>query len=198
MSRRYLSRFVILFVLFQGVAASGVAAAAESVTPVLSRSRQYLSTEAKEHLEGRMATVSTVMALLALGVVTFTLVWCNRLSESVARLRAAVSDADGRKRLAELTNELQSLRAHADRLRQNWQADTTRLESVIRQLETRVAAMEQTHNSLRTVSGDLESLRAFRTQVEQIHVRIQKAFNGAIPGMSSDVPRDEKSPRVDA
>lgn len=65
-----------------------------------------------------------------------------------------------------------------DRLRQSWQADTLRLESAAGQLENRIVAMEQAHNSLGTVSKDLESLRDFRSRIEQIHAGIQKAFNG--------------------
>ncbi len=125
-----------------------------------------------------MTTVSIVMALMALGVAVPALVWCNRLNGSITRLIMNSSDADARKRLAELTNESQSLRAHVDRLRQSWQADTTRLESLARQLENRIVELEQAHSSLGTVSKDLESLREFRSRIEQIHAGIQKAFNG--------------------
>jgi len=145
-----------------------------------------------------MTTVSIIMGLLALDVVVPTLVWCKKLNESVTRLGTDIRDADGRKRLAELANESQSLHTHVDRLRQSWQADTTKLESAIGQLESRIVELEQAHNSLGTVSKDLESLRDFRSRVEQIHAGIQKAFNGILAAESSVMLRDEKSPRIDA
>jgi len=203
MGRYCLLRLIILFVLSQGVAASRAAEAPEQVNmprdnPLSVLFRRNPSTKLREDLERRMATVSIIMALLALGVAVPTLVWCKKLSESVTRLIVDTSGTDGRKRLAELANESQSLRAQADRLRQSWQTDTTRLESAVGQLESRIVELEQARSNLGTVSQDLESLRNFRTQVEQIHARIQKAFNGALAGTSSATLREEMSPRADA
>jgi cell division protein FtsB len=137
-----------------------------------------------------MTTVSVVMGLLALGVALSALVWCRKLSESLTRLIVDTSNAKEKRQLAELANESQLLRTHVDRLRQSWEADTARLDSLAQQLESKIAWSEQARDSLGSVSKDLENLRNFRTQVEQIHARIQKAFNDDLAGTSSAMPRD--------
>ena len=184
MGRYCLLRLIILFALSQGIASSHAAAAPQGLKlpedhPLYVLFRQDRPTESGENLEGRMTTVSIIMALLALGVVVPTLVWCKRLSERLTRLGTNISNADARERLTELANESQSLHARVDHLRQNWQADTTRLESAVRQVDSRIAELEKGYGSLGMVSKDLDNLRSFRDHVERIHAGIQKAFNGA-------------------
>jgi hypothetical protein len=185
MGRYCLLQLIVLAGLCQGGDASGAAAAPgrDSVpadNPFAVLFRPDPATELRRDLEGRMLTASIIMGLLALGIVVPTLLWCKRLSEGLARLQAAIPDADWRNRMADLTKELQSLHAQTDRLRQTWRADTTRLESVIRELESRMVELEQTGSRLGAVSRDIESLRGFQKQVEQVHARLQKAFNGAL------------------
>jgi hypothetical protein len=64
-------------------------------------------------------------------------------------------------------------------------------ESVFRQLESRIAGLEEGHQSFAAAAKDLDSLRDFRSHVEQIHVAIQRAFNGGLPSTSSPMPLDE-------
>ena len=173
MGRYHLLWYIVLFVLSQGVVTSRVAAVSPGVylsrdNPLSGLFRQDPRMEFGENLERHMATVSIMMALLALGVAVLTLVWCQRLSGSVTRLRTNISNADARERLAELARESQSLHARVDHLRQCWQADTGKLEPVIRQLENRLVELEQGHNSLGAVSKDLDSLRDFRSQIESV------------------------------
>ncbi len=119
-------------------------------------------------LERHMATVSLIMALAALGVVVPTLVWCQRLAESITRLRTNLSDGDTKERLAALANEFPSLHARVDHLRQCWQADTGKFESAVRQLENRTAGLEQGAGTFAAVSKDLDSLKDFRTEVQSV------------------------------
>ncbi len=113
-----------------------------------------------------MATISVLMALMALGVAVSTLVWYQKLAENVTRLRTNVSEADPKVRLAELTSEAQSLHARVEHLRQCWQADTGRLEPALRQLESRASTLEQSCSGWGTVAKDLEGLKDFRSVVE--------------------------------
>jgi DNA repair exonuclease SbcCD ATPase subunit len=115
-----------------------------------------------------MATVSIIVALLALGVAVPTLVWCQKLAEGVARLRTDTSDASAREQLAALANEFPSLHARVDHLRQCWQADTGKFESAVRQLENRTAGLEQSAGTLATVSRDLDGLKEFRAKVQSV------------------------------
>ena len=115
-----------------------------------------------------MATVSIIMALVALGVAVPTLVWCQKLAENVTRLRTNLSGANTREQLATLANEFPSLHARVDHLRQCWQADTGKLESAVRQLENRTVGLEQGASTLVTVSQDLDSLKDFRTEIQSV------------------------------
>jgi chromosome segregation ATPase len=115
-----------------------------------------------------MATVSIIIALLALAVAVGTLAWCQRLHESVARLRTSVAQADVQERLSTLTSESQSLHARLDHLRQGWQADMGKLEALVRQWEKRLVEFQQGHDRLGVMSSDLDSLQEFRRQVEPV------------------------------
>ena len=64
-------------------------------------------------------------------------------------------------------------------------------ESVVQQLQNRIAGLEEGHQSFAAAAKDLDSLRDFRNHVEQIHVAIQRAFNGGLPSPSSPMPLDE-------
>ena len=64
-------------------------------------------------------------------------------------------------------------------------------ESVVQQLQNRIAGLEEGHQSFAAAAKDLDSLRDFRSHVEQIHVAIQRAFNGGLPSTSSPMPLDE-------
>ncbi len=144
-----------------------------------------------------MATVSIMVALAALGVVVSTLVWCQRLAESVARLRTNIADADARERLAALANEFPSFHARMDHLRQCWQADTGKFESVVRQLENRTAGLEQGAGTLAAVSKDLDGLRDFRAEVRSALQQFENRTVGLERGYSSlaAVPKDLDSLR---
>jgi exonuclease VII small subunit len=138
----------------------------------------------EEDLERRMATVSIIVALVALGVAVPTLVWCQKLAEIVTRLRTNMSDSNAREQLAALANEFPSLHARVDHLRQCWQADTGKFESAVRQLENRTAGLEQGTGALATVSQDLDGLRAFRTEVQSVlqqfenrTVKLERGYN---------------------
>jgi len=115
-----------------------------------------------------MATVSIMVALAALGVAVSTLIWCQKLAESVGCLQTERSEVDAREQLAALANEFPSLQAHVDHLRQCWQADTGKFESAVRQLENRTAGLEQGAGILAAVSRDLDGLKDFRTEVQSI------------------------------
>jgi len=199
MGRYWFLWLLVLFVLSPRGVVSNAATGTKGSSlprdnPLFTPFRQDASAELRKDLETRMTTVSIIMGLMALGVTVFTLVRCEKLSENMTQLRTDVQDADGRKRLAELGSQVQSLQANVDRLRQAWQADTTKLESLARRLESRIVELEQAHNSLGTVSRDLESLRDFRSRVEQIHAVIQKAFNSGPIAMSSPTLRGEEPP----
>ncbi len=160
-------------VLFLGSAAPRAAGASdpvqlprENLLSVLFDQGQPL--QRRGDLERHMATVSIIMGLVALGVAVPTLVWCQRLRESVAHLQTGLSDGDTREKLAELTSECQSLHTRVEHLRQCWQADTGRLESALRQLENRTVGLEQGYSSLGTVAQDLEGLRDSRREVEPV------------------------------
>jgi chromosome segregation ATPase len=115
-----------------------------------------------------MATVSIIIALLALAVAVGTLAWCQRLHDSVARLRTIVAQADTQERLNALTSEFQSLHTRVEHLRQGWQADMGKLEAVVRQGEKRLVEFQQGHDRLNMMSSDLEGLQDFRRQVEPV------------------------------
>jgi hypothetical protein len=152
----------------------------------------------RANLEERMTTVAVLIGLLALGVVVPTLLWCQKLSESVTRLRASLPSADAGQRLAELAQESQSLQARVDHLRQYWQADADKLEAIVRRLESNVAELAQAYGNLDTVSKDLDNLRAFRSYVERVHAGIQKAFNGTLAGPLPAAVPDQTSPPANA
>lgn len=203
MNRYGLLGFIVLLFLSQGQASYRMAAARQGAdlpreNPLSVLFRQDPTTEFRNDLEGRMITVSLIMALLALGVAVPTLVWCKRLRESVTRLRASLPSADTTERMADVVHESKALQARVDQLSQNRQANDARFESVVRQLETRIGALEQRFNDLGMVSKDLDSLRDFRDQVRRIHAGIVKAFNGTQPGTPSAMLREEESPGVDA
>ncbi len=113
-----------------------------------------------------MATVSILVALAALGVAVATLLWCQKLAQSVTDLPTNIADADARERLAALARESPSLHARVDHLRQCWQADTGKFESIVQQLEERTAGLEQGSATLAAISRDLDGLRDFRREVE--------------------------------
>jgi chromosome segregation ATPase len=140
-----------------------------------------------------MATVSIMMALLALGVAVPTLVWCQKLAESVTRLRTNTSDANTREQLAALANEFPSLHARVDHLRQCWQADTGKFESTVRQLENRTAGLEQSAGTLATVSRDLDSFKSVRAEVQSVlqqfetrTVKLERAY-GNLDAVAKDL-----------
>jgi hypothetical protein len=145
-----------------------------------------------------MATVSIIVPLVALGVAVPALVWRQRLAESVARLRTNLSDVDTGERPAALADEFPSLRARADHRRPCWPVDTGKLESAVRQLESRTTGLEQGTGTLASVSNDLDGLKDFRTQVrsalqqfENRTVELERGYsNLAVVPKGSDGLRD--------
>ncbi|MCL5281142.1 MAG: hypothetical protein M1376_14675 [Planctomycetes bacterium] len=132
-----------------------------------------------------MATVSILMAMAALGVAVATLVWCQKLAERVTRLPTNIADADARERLAALANEFPSLHARVDHLRQCWQADTGKIESIVRQLEERTVGLEQASATFAALSQDLDGLRAFRREVKSILQQLESKVVGLEQSCSS-------------
>ncbi len=170
-----MARYYLLWclVLFPELAASRPVGAGQGLNlptghPLPARLGRDPPLRPGEDLERHMATVSIIVALVALGVVVPTLVWCQKLAENVTRLRTNLSDANTREQLATLANEFPSLHARVDHLRQCWQADTGKFESAVRQLENRTAGLEQGAGTLTTVSKDLDGLRDFRTEVQSV------------------------------
>ncbi len=149
-----------------------------SESPLSVSYRQHQSLQPSEDLERHMATVSILVALLALGVAVATLVWCRKLAENVSRLPTNIADADARERLAALANELPSLHARVDHLRQCWQADTGKLESIVRQLEERTAGLEQGSATLAALAQDLDGLRSFRREAESVLQQLESKVVG--------------------
>jgi len=117
-------------------------------------------------LERDMATVAIIMGLLALGVAVPALVWCRRLSESVAGFKGDASQAEMGERLAELGSESRSLDTRVDHLRQCWQADAGKLESALGHFDARIAELEQGCRSLAAVATDVEGLKNARNEIE--------------------------------
>lgn len=148
-----------------------------------------------------MTTVSILVALLALGVAVATLVWCQKLAQNVTRLPTNIADAEARERLAALAREFPSLHARVDHLRQCWQADTGKFESIVRQLESRIVGLEQGSSTFATVSTDLDALRDFRREVESVLPQLESRIVAleqscsSLPTVSKDLDslRDSRS-----
>lgn len=126
----------------------------------------------------------------------------HRLENGIAELERRVNGldaeaADAKERRMELAKQSQSLHERLDDLGQGRQADTARLEALIRQMENRIIAVEQACRNVGTLSQDLDRLRSFRDRVERIHAGIQKAFNGSLAGVSSALFQDGRLPPAD-
>jgi len=147
--------------------------------------RQDQPLQPLEDLERHMTTVSILVALAALGVAVAALIWCQKLAESVTPLPTNTADADARERLTALANEFPSLHARVDHLRQCWQADTGKLESIVRQLEERTAGLEQGSAALAAISQDLDGLRDSRRNVESVLPQLQTKIVGLEQSCSS-------------
>lgn len=132
-----------------------------------------------------MATVSILIALAALGMAVTTLLWCQKLAQSLTDLPANIADAEARERLAALANELPSLHARVDHLRQCWQADAGKFESTVRQLEERTAGLEQGSATLAPMSQELDGLRDSRSQVESVLQQLESRVLGLEQSCSS-------------
>jgi predicted nucleic acid-binding Zn-ribbon protein len=199
-----MGRYCLLWCLVLAPELTAPRAAAASQGPDLPQEnplsvlyRQDQSLQPSEDMERHMATVSILMALAALGVAVAALVWCQKLAENATRLPTNIADADARERLAALAGELPSLHARVDHLRQCWQADTGKLESIVRQLEERTAGLEQRFAALAGISENLDDLRGFRRDVEsalpQLESRIV-VLEQSCSGLAT-VPKDLDSLR---
>ena len=187
-----MGRYCLLWFLVLAPELAAPRAAAASQGPGLPRAnplsvpyRQDQPQQPGEDLERHMATVSILMALVALGVAVATLVWCQKLAQSVRGLPTNIVDADARERLAALANEFPSLHARVDHLRQCWQADTGKFESVMRQLEDRTAGLEQGSATVAAISKDLDGLKDFRREVESVLQQLESKVIGLEQSYSS-------------
>jgi hypothetical protein len=202
--RRYsLSWCLVVFVLSPGMAALSAAAAppgthVSSDNALVEPSRQVFAALFTGGAAREVAAASILFGLLALVVLMPILISSRRLRKDVERLLASAWPTDTEGRLAAVTSESQALQASVEHLRQGWEAQAGRVESAVRELESRVADLEQERQRLTSRAQDLDDLRDFCDRVERIHAGIRKAFNGVLAEGSSPVLPDPETPAGEA
>ncbi|MHC4521508.1 MAG: hypothetical protein ACYTAS_23185 [Planctomycetota bacterium] len=146
----------------------------------------------REREEKKMAIVSVIMALLALGAACFTMHLCQRTHRKMARVEAGVLSADEKRRLAESASEVASLRHQVGQLQRTLQKQLEELKDSGKQLGEKVTGIEKACGGLAKMSGDLAQLKAFKDEIEGLHSRLRQAVNGN--GVVT--PKPQSAPRL--
>lgn len=155
---------------------------------------------------------SIVLALVAAGAAAAALLWCREMTDRLTSVSVGILTAQEKQAVAEATAEYEGLSARLDELGHmvdarlgaietgvgkgghkvgQLESQLQRIDSDVRHLESRAVETERICRLVEAMAQDLARLRQFRSQVEQIHSRILKAFNGSL---TQDGPNSRSGP----
>ena len=146
-----------------------------------------------------MASVSLIVALMALAAAGGTLYRYRRMRGSLFRLEADLLSPEQKLQLFDGMAEIHALRAQLQQLRSGLNEDLQKLKLSAgqvdekaakieqqlgqlqlagNQLDDRITNIEEACSGLGAMSTDLEELQGFKDHVEQLHSRLRQALSG--------------------
>lgn len=155
--------------------------------------------KAQERKEKQMATVSLIVALMALTTTGYAIYRCRRMRGNLSRLEGALLSPEQKQDLFEGVAEIQSLRVRAEQLRRSLNEEleglkhsgneldgkVTKIEQGVAELQLsgnqwdeRITRIEKAVSGLGAMSEELEELQGFKNNVERLHDRLRQALNG--------------------
>jgi methyl-accepting chemotaxis protein len=159
--------------------------------------------KAWERKEEQMATVSLIVALLAVTAAGGALYGLRRTRRRLSRFEEVLLSSEQKQELFEAVAEIRSLRSHAEQLRCSVNEElerfkhaagelddhVTRIEQRVAelqlsgtQLDDRISKIEKAFSNLGAMSEELEELQGFKHNVEQLHNRLRQALNANATG----------------
>jgi methyl-accepting chemotaxis protein len=133
-----------------------------------------------EKQEREMTTASLVMGIFALLAVVLALLLLQRVRKTVTLVGAGVLTREEKERLTAVREEMTLLQTRVDQLDDAFRAKLEELKATAQQLDRRLTQVEADCRGLGAMAQDLDDLKDFRERIEQVHARVQQAFNGTL------------------